>query len=56
MPQLPKDEIEGLLRTFPLYIKMPKRKFPLIKLAEQNTPEGNVAFKKLAKEYQEKYW
>ena len=56
MPQLSKAEIEGLLRTFPLYVRMPKRKFSLIRQAEQNTPKGNIMFKKLAKEYQKKYW
>lgn len=56
MPQLPKHEIEGLLRTFPLYIKMPENRFPEIEIAEKDTPQGNEMYKKLAKEFQETYW
>lgn len=56
MPQLSRDEIQGLIRTFPLYIKMPKEKFPEIQKAEKNTDEGNAAFAKLAAEYRKKYW
>lgn len=56
MPQLSKNEIEGLLRTFPLYIKMPENRFPDIKIAEDNTPDGNAMYLKLAEEYKETYW
>lgn len=56
MPQLSKGSILGLLRTFPLYIKMPKSRFNEIKVAEEFTKEGNAMFSKLAKEYAQKYW
>ena len=56
MPGLPKEEIEGLLRTFPLYIKMPEDRFPEIQVAEKNTPKGNAMFSKLAEEYRNTYW
>jgi len=56
MPGLTKEEIEGLLRTFPLYIKMPEDRFPEIHVAEKNTPEGNAMFSKLAEEYRNTYW
>ncbi len=56
MPQLSRDEIQGLIRTFPLYIKMPTEKFPEIKKAEKNTVEGNAVFAELAAEYRKKYW
>lgn len=36
MPQFPKEEIEGLHRTFYLYTKLPREKFPLIKQAERD--------------------
>jgi radical SAM superfamily enzyme YgiQ (UPF0313 family) len=36
MPQLPKEEIEGLYKTFYLYTKLPHEKFPLIKRAEKD--------------------
>lgn len=56
MPQLSKEEIEGLLRTFPLYIKMPENRFPEIKVAEDDTPEGNAMYSRLAKEYKDMHW
>jgi hypothetical protein len=56
MPQLLSDEIEGLLRTFPLYIKMLENRFPEIRVAENNTPEGNTMFARLAQEYRNTYW
>ena len=36
MPKLPKEEIEGLYKTFFLYTKLPKEKFPLLKRAERD--------------------
>jgi len=56
MPQLSKKEIEGLLRTFPLYIKMPENRFSEIKVAEDDTPEGNDMYSRLAEEYKNMYW
>lgn len=56
MPQLSKESIEGLCRTFPLYIKMPKNRYDEIKIAEEFNEEGNAMFVKLANEYTEKYW
>lgn len=56
MPQLSKNEIEGLLRTFPLYIKMPEERFPDIQIAEKNTSEGNAMYARLAEEYRNTYW
>lgn len=56
MSQLSKDSILGLLRTFPLYIKMPESRFDDIKIAEDFTEEGNAMFHLLSQEYAEKYW
>jgi radical SAM superfamily enzyme YgiQ (UPF0313 family) len=36
MPQFPKEEIEKLYRTFYLYTKVPKDKFPLVEQAEKD--------------------
>jgi len=36
MPQFPKGEIEGMYKTFYLYTKLPKEKFPLIMQAESD--------------------
>ena len=56
MPQLSKKEIEGLLMTFPLYIKMPESRFSEIRIAEADTPEGNGMYARLAEEYKNMYW
>ena len=36
MPQFPREEIEKLYKTFFLYTKVPREKFPLVKQAETN--------------------
>lgn len=48
-PELSKEELHGLLKTFVLYIKLPKKYFPEIKIAEKDTDEGHFKFKKLTK-------
>ena len=55
MPQLSKEEIRGLQRTFPLYVKISKDIWPQIRIAEKFDEEGNEMFKKLSKIYQENY-
>ena len=56
MPQLSKEEINGLVRTFPLYIKMPKSYFKKIEIAEKNTDKGNMMFNELREMFYEKYF
>ncbi len=51
MPQMSARDLVGLHRTFPLYVKFPESEWPQIRLAEQDTPEGNAAFA----EYSERY-
>jgi len=51
MPQLSKKDIEGLQRTFPMYVKFPKALYPLIRFAEGN----DFIFSLLAKYYSWKY-
>ena len=51
MPQLPAKEIEGLQRTFLLYVRFSKEKWPEIQRAEQD----DEMFEKLAEEYAVKY-
>ena len=40
MPQLSREEIKGLRRTFALYARMPKRYWPKIKKAEKFDGDG----------------
>ena len=55
MPQFPKEEIEGIRRCFVLYVKMPKERWPEIKLAESLTPDGDEQYDYLKKECLVKY-
>ncbi len=50
MPQFSKEAIEGVRRCFVLYVKMPKDRWPEIKLAEALTPEGDRVFRSLKDE------
>ncbi|MBU0959248.1 MAG: B12-binding domain-containing radical SAM protein [Nanoarchaeota archaeon] len=50
-PNMKKEEVLGLQRTFALYVKMPKKRWPEIKRAEKFDNNGNATFQKLKKEY-----
>lgn len=51
MPQFPPDKILGKRRTFNMYIKFPKDRWKEIMLAEEMTPEGDIAWQRLKGEY-----
>ena len=51
MPQLSAQEIDGLLRTFPLYVYFSKSFWPDIERAEINDEEGNRIFHRLSEKY-----
>lgn len=54
---LSKDEVLGLVRTFPLYVDFPKSEYSRIKVAERFDNEGNRVFEELKKEfYHSKGW
>lgn len=55
MPQFPPEAIEGIRRCFILYVKMPKSRWPEIKMAEQLTPEGDRILSELREECAQKY-
>ncbi|HUS51114.1 MAG TPA: hypothetical protein VMZ91_13175, partial [Candidatus Paceibacterota bacterium] len=42
-----KKELKGLLKTFNLYVKLPKEYYSQICIAEKNDEEGNLMFNKL---------
>jgi len=52
MPQLPVQELDGLLRTFPFYVHFDKSFWPEIERSEQFDKEGNEIFKSLSQKYQ----
>lgn len=56
MEQYPTSEIMGLRKCFVLYVKFPKERWPEIRQAEADTPEGRQCFARLEKEYMETYF
>jgi len=55
MTQYTPEEIEGIKRTFVLYIKFPKSRWKDIEKAEKFTDEGNRIYKELKGEFLVKY-
>lgn len=50
MPQFPPERILGLLRTFVMYVKYPKARWPEIRRAEALTPDGDRIWERLREE------
>lgn len=50
-PQLPRQAVIGLAKTFGLYEVVPKSEWKYVKIAEQETAEGDAMLHKLQKEY-----
>ena len=44
MPMITPQELDGLIKTFNLYVRFPKEEWPQIRKAEADTPEGNKIF------------
>ena len=55
MPQFPKEKVDGLCKTFNLYVSFPRSRWPEIAMAEKNTPEGLKIYGDLKEEFNEKY-
>ncbi len=51
MPQFPRSRVEGLRRTFVMYVKFPESRWPEIKQAEAMTPEGDAVWLRLRDEF-----
>lgn len=56
MRQFSAEEIKGLVRTFPLYVKMPESYFDKIKLSEQLNREGDIMLAELREVYLKEYF
>lgn len=56
MPSLSREEISGLVRTFPLYVKFPKKDYALIRKAERLDAQGDKIFKELSARYRKEYF
>jgi radical SAM superfamily enzyme YgiQ (UPF0313 family) len=55
MEQFKPEEIEGIRRCFVLYIKMPKKRWPEIKKAEELSERGDTVWKELKNECMSKH-
>jgi len=56
MPFFKSDEIDGMFRTFMMYVRFEKKLWPEIKKAEKFDKQGNDIWKKLYYLYQERYY
>ena len=56
MPQFTRDEVNGLTRTFNMYVNFPENRWKEIRLAENNTKEGNKIYSELRDEFIQTYW
>ncbi len=56
MPQFPKNEIQGLVKTFNMYVKFPESRWPEIKRAEADTVEGQKIYDQLKQEFTAKFF
>ncbi|MBF0489181.1 MAG: B12-binding domain-containing radical SAM protein [Candidatus Omnitrophica bacterium] len=56
MPQFPKESVEGLVKTFNMYVKFPEDRWPEIRQAEKDTPEGRKIYDALKQEFVSKFF
>jgi len=55
MKQFPREEIQGIIRCFVLYVKMPKDRWPDIEKAEKSSPDADKIWQELKEECAERY-
>ncbi len=56
MSSISYEELKGLQRALPLYVRFPKSEWPKIKRAEKFDNEGSRLFEEYKKTYQDKYF
>lgn len=56
MPQFPRKKVNGLVKTFNMYVKFPKSRWPQIKKAEEATEEGERIYHELKLEFMDHFW
>ncbi len=56
MPQYPPSEIQGIVRCFSLYARLPESLWPRIRRAERNDEEGNAIYSELRESYIAEYF
>ena len=56
MPQFPRSEVLGLVKTFNMYVKFDEDRWPEIRQAEGNTPEAQERYEALKAEFVSSFW
>jgi hypothetical protein len=56
MPQFPREKVIGLVNTFNMYVKFPEARWPEIRMAEEDTPEGRKIYYELKREFTERFF
>ncbi len=56
MPQLTSMQIDGLIRTFPLYVEFDESHWPDLERIERFDPGSDELFEQYARIYREKHW
>ena len=56
MPQFNREEVNGLCKTFNMYVNFSERRWPEIKKAEGNSKESQLAYDNLKAEFVDKFW
>ncbi len=55
MPQMSREELIGIHRTFPLYVKFPREEWDNIRLCEGTSPEAEKMYQKYSQRYVEEF-
>jgi anaerobic magnesium-protoporphyrin IX monomethyl ester cyclase len=56
MPHFNADQIDGVMRTFPLYVEFDQGVWPEIEKAERFEPEGEEILKRYSEIYRQRRW
>ncbi|MBT4701081.1 MAG: B12-binding domain-containing radical SAM protein [Rhodospirillaceae bacterium] len=56
LPNFTSEQLIGLKRTFAMYARFPKDRWPEIKLAEELTPEGDEVWTRLSEEFTQEFF
>ena len=56
MPQFNRNDVNGLCKTFNMYVNFPENRWPEIEKAEGNSKESQLIYENLKEEFIEKFW
>ena len=56
MPQFNREEVNGLVKTFNMYVKFPENRWPEIRKAEGNSNDSQLKYNNLKEEFKDKFW